>query len=135
MRYIVNKKTSGYIVLVFPTATRYRKGRPETKKIISGILGYFKIFDYFIMVSVNGNILEVSPNEDMSCDIFKEDTVVYNATEVMDIFEYKNLILEKLSQEGLEPTKELLGSSIADDLEKRFEVLHEKGTKIYNGLN
>ncbi|QFP41997.1 1-acyl-sn-glycerol-3-phosphate acyltransferase [Borrelia miyamotoi] len=135
MRYIVNKKTSGYIVLVFPTATRYRKGRPETKKIISGILGYFKIFDYFIMVSVNGNILEVSPNEDMSCDIFKEDTVVYNATEVMDIFEYKNLILEKLNQEGLEPTKELLGSSIADDLEKRFEVLHEKGTKIYNGLN
>ncbi|BCR21763.1 1-acyl-sn-glycerol-3-phosphate acyltransferase [Borrelia sp. HM] len=135
MKYIVDKKTSGHIILIFPTATRYRKGRPETKKIISGVLGYFKLFDYFVMVSINGNVLEVSPNEDMSCDLFKEDILVYNSTEVLDIFEYKNLISEQLNQEGLEPTKELLGSRIADDLEKRFEVLHEMGAKIYNSLN
>ncbi|AAX16842.1 1-acyl-sn-glycerol-3-phosphate acyltransferase [Borrelia hermsii] len=134
MRCVVDKKSSGYMILIFPTATRYRKDKPETKKIISEIASYFKLFDYFIMVGINGNILEVSPNGDMSCDLFKEDTLVYNATEIFDIFEYKNLILEKLNQEGLEPTKEILGSRIADDLEKRFEVLHEEGANIYNGL-
>ncbi|ANF33814.1 glycerol-3-phosphate acyltransferase [Borrelia turicatae] len=134
MRCIADKKSSGYMILIFPTATRYRKGRPETKKIISEISSYFKLFDYFIMVGVNGSILEVSSNEDMSCDVFKEDVLVYNATEILDILEYKNLILEQLNQEGLEPTKEILGSRIADDLEKRFEVLHEEGAKIYSGL-
>ncbi|APR64809.1 1-acyl-sn-glycerol-3-phosphate acyltransferase [Borrelia anserina] len=135
MRCIVDKKSSGYMILIFPTATRYRKGRPETKRIISEISSYFKLFDYFMMVGINGNILEVASNEDMSCDVFKEDTLVYNATEILDIFEYKNLILEKLSQEGLKPTKEILGSRIADDLEKRFEVLHKEGSKIYNDLS
>ncbi|WP_040236196.1 1-acyl-sn-glycerol-3-phosphate acyltransferase [Borrelia crocidurae] len=134
MRYVADKKNSGYIILIFPTATRYRKGKPETKKIISEILNYFKIFDYFIMVGINGNILEVSSNDDMSCDIFREDVLVYNTTEVLDIVEYKTLILEKLKKEGLEPTKEILGSKIADDLEKRFEILHKDGAKIYNDL-
>ncbi|ETZ18414.1 Glycerol-3-phosphate O-acyltransferase [Borrelia duttonii CR2A] len=134
MRYVADKKNSGYIILIFPTATRYRKGKPETKKIISEISNYFKIFDYFIMVGINGNILEVSSNDDMSCDIFREDVLVYNTTEVLDIVEYKTLILEKLKKEGLEPTKEILGSKIADDLEKRFEILHKDGAKIYNDL-
>ncbi|WP_024653939.1 1-acyl-sn-glycerol-3-phosphate acyltransferase [Borrelia persica] len=134
MRYVADKKNNGYMILIFPTATRYRKGRPETKKIISEIVNYFKLFDYFIMVGINGNILEVSSNGDMSCDVFREDTLVYNATEVFDIVEYKALILEKLRQDGLSPTKEILGSQIADDLERRFELLHKDGAKIYNDL-
>ncbi|AYE36206.1 glycerol-3-phosphate acyltransferase [Borrelia turcica IST7] len=134
MKFISDKKSSGYIILIFPTATRYRKGKPETKKIISEIGNYFKIFDYFVMVGINGNILEVSSDENMSHDIFREDTLVYNSTEVIDMFEYKNLILRELDQEGLEPTKEILSSRIADDLEKRFVVLHEEGTKMYNDL-
>ncbi|AWG42712.1 glycerol-3-phosphate acyltransferase [Candidatus Borreliella tachyglossi] len=134
MKFISDKKSSGYIILIFPTATRYRKGKPETKKIISEIGSYFKIFDYFVMVGINGNILEVSSDENMEHDIFREDALVYNTTEVLDVLEYKNLILRKLDQEGLEATKEILSSTIADDLEKRFEVLHEEGTRIYNDL-
>ncbi|QMU99121.1 1-acyl-sn-glycerol-3-phosphate acyltransferase [Borrelia sp. A-FGy1] len=135
MKFISDKKSSGYIILIFPTATRYREGKPETKKIISEIGNYFKIFDYFVMVGINGNILEVSSDEKMSHDIFREDTLIYNSTEVIDMLEYKNLILRELDQEGLEPTKEILSSKIADDLEKRFVVLHEEGTKIYNDLS
>ncbi|UPA16196.1 1-acyl-sn-glycerol-3-phosphate acyltransferase [Borrelia coriaceae] len=134
MRCIADKKNSGYIILIFPTATRYRKNRPETKKIISEMANYFKLFDYFIMVGINGNILEISSDEDMSCDVFKEDILVYNATEILDVIEYKNSILEQLNREGLEPTKEILGAKIADDLEKRFEGLHKDGAKIYNDL-
>ena len=57
------------------------------------------------MIGINGNILEVSSDENMSHDIFREDTLVYNSTGVIDMFEYKNLILRELDQEGLEPTK------------------------------
>ncbi|WP_031507973.1 1-acyl-sn-glycerol-3-phosphate acyltransferase [Borreliella garinii] len=131
MKYIYEKKNSGYIILIFPTATRYRKGKPETKKIIFEIGNYFKIFDYYLMIGVNGNVLEVSEDGDMSHDVFKRDSLIYNADKVISIAEYRDEILSALKDCQTEITKEVLGLKIAEDLENRFNVLHAEGLEVY----
>ncbi|AFU74617.1 glycerol-3-phosphate O-acyltransferase, putative [Borreliella afzelii HLJ01] len=83
------------------------------------------------MIGVNGNVLEVSEDGDMSHDVFKRDCLIYNADKVISIVEYRDKILNTLKDCQTEITKEVLGLKIAEDLENRFNVLHAEGLEVY----
>lgn len=61
------------------------------------------------MIGVNGNVLEVSEDGDMSHDVFKRDSLIYNADKVISIAEYRDEILNTLKDSQTEITKEVLG--------------------------
>ncbi len=82
------------------------------------------------MIGVNGNVLEVSEDGDMSHDVFKRDSLIYNADKVISIAEYRDEILSALKDCQTEITKEVLGLKIAEDLENVLMCFMQKGLKF-----
>ena len=61
MRAMDGCKKRGQVILVFPSGTRYRPGKPETKRGLREIDSYLRLFDCMILVSINGNALRINP--------------------------------------------------------------------------
>ena len=60
MRALDRVRKEGQAVLVFPSGTRYRPGKPETKKGVREIDSYIRLSDVMMLVSINGNCLRFS---------------------------------------------------------------------------
>ncbi len=89
MKAMGEAKRGGKIVLVFPAGTRYRPGRPETKKGVREIDSYIKGFDHMCFLSLNGNTLHVSPEGEMLDDQAHRDVVLVGASPVLDCSEFR----------------------------------------------
>lgn len=120
MRMMEKLRNEGRIVVVFPTGTRYRPGKPETKKAIREIDSYIKTSDYMVLISINGNCLEVNPTSDMTLDVVKEDTIILEASEVIDCKTFRTNILNNL-KDGEDKKQR-----IADEIMARLEIMHNK---------
>ena len=118
MRMMEELRANGRVVVVFPTGTRYRPGKPETKKAIREIDSYIKTSDYLLLLSINGNCLEVSTGGDMTADVVKKDTIILQASEVIDCKKFREEIAASL-QEGEDKKQKL-----ADTIMSRLEVMH-----------
>lgn len=90
MRALSKAKTSGKIVLVFPAGTRYRPGKPETKRGVKEIDSYIKGFDHMVFVSINGNTLHVTSAGEMLDDQAHKDVVVYGVSEVVSCQQFRS---------------------------------------------
>lgn len=88
MKALNATKSSGKIILVFPSGTRYRPWDPSSKRGVREIASYIKSFSKFCLVSVNGNILRINPSGDMEDDILQKDRVIYNVSPVHDSKEF-----------------------------------------------
>lgn len=88
-RTMIRLKHTGRLILVFPSGTRYRPGRPETKRAVKEVDSYLKMFDRMVFVGVAGNVLLVNPNGDMSQDYAVEDVVVCNVSEPYDCASFR----------------------------------------------
>ena len=119
MRKMEELRKEGRIVVVFPTGTRYRPGKPETKKAIREIDSYIKTSDYMVLLSINGNCLEVNPSDDMTLDLVKEDTIILEASKLIDCKAFRSEVLNTLN-EG-EDKKQC----IADEIMRILERMHE----------
>ncbi|MDR1626797.1 MAG: 1-acyl-sn-glycerol-3-phosphate acyltransferase [Spirochaetia bacterium] len=97
---MIRRKHEGHIILVFPSGTRYRPGRPETKRGLKEIDSYIKAFDYMVFVGSGGNLLRLGPSGDMEVDILAEDTVVFKAGPVTDCGEFRLRAHGEAPQEG-----------------------------------
>lgn len=120
MRYMDTLRSEGRVVVVFPTGTRYRPGKPETKKAIREIDSYIKTSDYAVLLSINGNCLHISENEDMAADELHNETMIFEASEVIDCKTFREDIIKSVSEDEDKKQK------IADEIMRRLEVMHLK---------
>ncbi len=85
MRALDRIRKEGNAVLVFPSGTRYRPGKPETKRGVREIDSYIRLSDVMLLVSINGNCLRFSEDpHDMLGDVVKSDRIVMTASPVMN---------------------------------------------------
>lgn len=120
MRAMDGCKKRGQVILVFPSGTRYRPGKPETKRGLREIDSYLRLFDKMILVSINGNCLRINPDnpDDMLADILKPGKCVFTASPVIDCKEFRNNILDNLP-EGVEDPKQKTVDAVMEYLEKQ----------------
>ncbi len=115
-RTMIRLKHSGRLVLVFPSGTRYRPGKPETKRAVKEIDSYVKMFDRMVFVGIAGNVLLINPNADMSQDFPVEDLVVCNVSPIMDCAAFRDRAREH-APEGVDP-KQAVGDAIMSELDR-----------------
>ena len=85
MRTLEELRNAGKVVIVFPAGTRYRPGKPETKRGVREIDSYIRSFDVMLLVSINGNCLRISDDpSNMLSDIVCQDRVVMEVSPVIN---------------------------------------------------
>ncbi|CEM62817.1 1-acyl-sn-glycerol-3-phosphate acyltransferase [Treponema phagedenis] len=85
MKALEKERNDGRVVLVFPSGTRYRPGKPETKRGLREIDSYIRTSDVMMLISINGNCLRISDDpSNMMGDIVCKDKIVMEASTVFD---------------------------------------------------
>jgi hypothetical protein len=124
MRALDRARKEGNAVLVFPSGTRFRPGRPETKKGVREIDSYIRLSDVMMLVSINGNCLRFSEDpSDMMGDVTYEDRIIMTASPVIECDRFR----EEAREWGgnAEDKKQL----VVDYVMHRLELMHEENEK------
>lgn len=126
MRAMDKCKRNGEAILVFPSGTRYRPGKPETKKGLKEIDSYLRMFDYMVLVSIDGQILTMNPDniDDMLADDCKRTRCVYAASPLIDCKKFRNETLASLSEDCADPKQ-----AVIDHVMECLEIQHKEIAK------
>ena len=129
MRAMDACKKRGEVILVFPAGTRYRPGRPETKRGLREIDSYLRLFDIRILVSNNGNCLRFNPEdtENMLRDLVCKDEKILCASPVIDCKTFRNDVLSQLPADDPDPKQKTV-----DKVMEILEAQHDEIEKIRN---
>ena len=105
MRAMDGCKKRGQIIMVFPSGTRYRPGKPETKRGLREIDSYLRLFDYLLPVSIKGNVLRFNPDdpENMIMDLVTPDVITLTAGKMIECKPFRNKILESVPEGHPDP--------------------------------
>lgn len=105
MRAMDGCKKRGQIIMVFPSGTRYRLGKPETKRGLREIDSYLRLFDLLLPVSINGNVLRFNPEdpENMVMDLVTPDVITLTAGKMIECKPFRNKILETVPADHPDP--------------------------------
>lgn len=127
MRAMDACKKRGQVILVFPSGTRYRPGKPETKRGLREIDSYLRLFDNMILVSVNGNCLRINPEspDDMLSDILEPGKVTLTASPVINCKKFRNDVLEVLPADEPDPKQKTI-----DKVMEYLQNQHDEVAKI-----
>lgn len=127
MRAMDQCKKRGQIILVFPAGTRYRPGKPETKRGLREIDSYLRLFDNMVLLSLNGNCLHINPEtpDDMLSDILEPEKITITSSEVIECKSFRKNIVESLPADCPDPKQETV-----DRVMKILEDQHEKEEQI-----
>lgn len=119
-------KRGGEAILVFPSGTRYRPGKPETKRGLKEIDSYLRMFDIMILVSINGMILHFDPDnmEDMLADEIAPAICVYKASPIIECKPFRKDYLATLPQDCTDP-KQAMIDHVMEMLEKQHNEVKE----------
>ncbi|MBO4320934.1 MAG: 1-acyl-sn-glycerol-3-phosphate acyltransferase [Treponema sp.] len=128
MRAMDECKRRGQVILVFPSGTRYRPGHPDTKRGLREIDSYLRLFDYMVLVSVNGSILEIQ-DEDMLNDLVSPARQAFTASPVIDCKAFRSDFMATLPPETEDPKQKVI-----DHVMELLEEQHETVKKEY-GFN
>lgn len=122
-------KRRGQVILVFPSGTRYRPGKPETKQGLREIDSYLRLFDVLLPVSINGNCLRINPDdpENMLADLVEKDKVVLTAAPIIECKQFRQQILDSLPADDPDPKQKTVDAVMAI-LEKQHDEV-EKSLK------
>ena len=118
MKALGELKTSGKLILVFPSGTRHRPWDPGTKRGVREIDSYLKSFDYMCLVSINGNILRINPEGEMHEDLICRDKVIIDASVPLSCGDFRDA-----AKKGT-PLGEDRKQAIVDALMARLEEMH-----------
>ena len=129
LREMIRMKNSGHMVLLFPAGTRYRPGKPESKRALLEVDSYIKGFDHLVFVGIAGNTLAVDPAGDMDKDIASTDVMVYSVSEITDAKGFRSAVRETVPQGG-----EAAKVAVARAVEARFEHYHDRASQIRTGI-
>ena len=127
MRAMDECKRRGEVILVYPAGTRYREGKPETKRGLREIDSYLRLFDIMILVSINGNCLRINPEnpDNMLFDTLEKDIVLHTASPVINCKEFRNDVLNALPSETEDPKQKTV-DRIMELLEKQHDEVEPK---------
>jgi glycerol-3-phosphate O-acyltransferase len=106
MRAMDTARKNKQIITVFPSGTRYRPGKPETKRGVREIDSYLRIFDVMILVSINGSCLRLSSGnpENMLSDQVFRDKVIVASSPVIECRPFRNSIFDAVDpSSGVDP--------------------------------
>lgn len=122
MRAMTECKKSGEVILVFPSGTRYRPGRPETKKGLREIDSYLRMFDVMILVTINGSCLTIDMNhpDDMLADFIAPAVQVFAASPVIECKKFRKDYLASLPADEADPKQKII-----DHVMELFDKQHE----------
>ncbi|MBO7163500.1 MAG: 1-acyl-sn-glycerol-3-phosphate acyltransferase [Spirochaetaceae bacterium] len=128
MRAMDAAKRRGQSILVFPSGTRYRPGKPETKRGLKEIDSYLRMFDVMLLISTNGNCLRINPEtpNDMLSDLVCKDVILMTASPVIDCKSFRNEVIgslgEKPEDRGIDP-KQASADKIMAVLEEQHNAM------------
>lgn len=122
MKTLGNLKTSGKLILVFPSGTRFRPWDPTTKRGLREIDSYLKSFSKMCLVSINGNILRINPEGEMEEDLICQDRMICDVSPVIDCAEFR----ERAKKERHHEDKK---QAIVDRLMEGLAAMHDEGEK------
>jgi glycerol-3-phosphate O-acyltransferase len=112
---MIRCKHEGHIILLFPSGTRYRPGKPDTKRGLKEIDSYIKAFDFMVFIGSGGNLLHTGDGE-MEEDLLAEDTVIFQAGPVVSCQEFRTRTRGEVP-EGADP-KQFTVDCVMQELEK-----------------
>ena len=125
MRAMDACKKRGQMILVFPSGTRYRPGKPETKRGLREIDSYLRLFDYMLLVGINGNCLRINPEnpDDMLEDILEPGKVTLTAHPVLDCKKFREDVLSSLPADESDPKQKTVDQvmQILDEIHNHVE--------------
>jgi len=125
MRAMDRARKEGNAVLVFPSGTRYRPGKPETKRGVREIDSYIRLSDVVMLVSINGNCLRFSEDPaDMMGDVTFKDRIVMTASPVYDCTAFREEA-RVWAGENVEDKKQM----VVDYVMHRLGEMHEENEK------
>lgn len=115
MRAMDGCKKRGQVILVFPSGTRYRPGKPETKRGLREMDSYLRLFDNMICIAVNGNCLRINQEtpDDMLSDIVENDKITLTASPVINCKEFRNKVLAELPEDDPDPKQKTVDAAMA----------------------
>lgn len=120
MRAMDTCKRNGEVILVFPSGTRYRPGKPETKRGLREIDSYLRMFDIVILVSINGSILTIQ-SENMVEDLVGPDKMVFAASPVIECKSFRKEYMASLPETEEDPKQKMI-----DHVMEILEAQHEE---------
>lgn len=117
-------KREGEAILVFPAGTRYRPGKPETKRGLKEIDSYLRMFDVMLLVSIDGMILKFNPDNmnDMLADEVAPAVCIYKASPVIECKPYRKDFLATLPADHPGP-KQAMIDHVMEYLEKQHNEI------------
>jgi glycerol-3-phosphate O-acyltransferase len=133
MKTLLEIKTQGKIILVFPSGTRYRPWDPSTKKGVREIDSYIRSFDYMCCVALNGEVLHVHRG-DMLEDAVSRDLVRITAGKVLACAEFREQARTAAEAAGVEDKKQAAVDAVMAELEKIHLAAEEKRQKLLAAL-
>ena len=126
-------KRRGQVILVFPAGTRYRPGKPETKRGLREIDSYLRMFDVMILVTINGNCLRINPENpnDMLADLVCDDVIIQAATPIINCKEFRKNLLATIPETDPDPKQTVVNNlmEIFDKQHDEIEAIREKEIK------
>lgn len=131
MKALNQAKKDGKIVLVFPAGTRYRPGRPETKRGVKEIDSYIKGFDCMCLVGINGLTLETRGGT-MLEDQCMEDVIMYTASPVIDCTEFRKTAQAECPED--QDSKQFTVDRVMSELDKLHESTEVERVKLLTAL-
>ena len=121
MRTLEELRNAGKVVIVFPAGTRYRPGKPETKRGVREIDSYIRSFDVMLLVSINGNCLRISDDpSNMLSDIVCQDRVVMEVSPVINCEAFR----ERAKLRGGEGDDKK--QAVVDLVMEELEIMHKR---------
>ena len=119
-------KRSGKPILVFPSGTRYRPGKPETKRGLREIDSYLRLFDKMILVTINGLSLHIDPEnpDDMLADIIRPDKMIFTASPLFDCKTFRKEYMASLPEDEADPKQKVI-----DHVMSLFDAQHDEVEK------
>jgi glycerol-3-phosphate O-acyltransferase len=125
MRALDQVRKQGNAVLVFPSGTRYRPGKPETKRGVREIDSYIRLSDIMLLISINGNCLRFSDDpHDMLGDVLYRDRVIMTASPVIDCQAFREEAKAWANDEAADKKQ-----VVVDYVMHRLEAMHEENEK------
>ena len=127
MRAMDKCKRDGEVILVFPSGTRYRPGHPETKRGLREIDSYLRMFDVMVLVTINGQILSIDPDnpDDMLADKLDRAVQIFAASPVLACKQYRKDYLASLPADHPDPKQAMI-----DHVMEQFNVQHAEIAKL-----
>lgn len=126
MKYLEELRNAGKVILVFPAGTRYRPGRPETKRGVREVYSFIKHAEVLLLISINGNCLRVAERStDMTEDAVHPDVVLLEARTVDDCALFREKALDWHRTHNVAAPSEDKKQIVVDYVMHLLEEMHE----------